>query len=162
MTQSHLAHRVAALAAPLILIAASAGAENHVDKSAAAAVKARQAHMTLYAYNLGQLGAMAKEQTPYDAEAAGAAAANLAALAALSQQGYWAEGTGHGTFEGSDALPAIWTDRADFDARMKGLVDAAQALEGQAGTDLAGLQAGMGDVGKACGACHKLYRKSDD
>ncbi|MEE4346330.1 MAG: cytochrome c, partial [Paracoccaceae bacterium] len=38
------------------------------------------------------------------------------------------------------------------------LVTAAKAMEGAAGTDLASLQAAMGPVGEACGACHKAYR----
>ncbi|KAF0677475.1 c-type cytochrome [Profundibacterium mesophilum] len=150
------------LALPFAVLAGIATAESHADKAGMAAMKARQAHMSLYAYNLGQLGGMAKEQMPYDAQAAGAAASNLAALARLDQQGYWPEGTAHGEMEGSDALPEIWTSMEDFDAKSEALVQAADTLEAQAGTDLAGLQSAMGDVGKACGACHKLYRKSDD
>ena len=54
------------------------------------AVAARKAHMDLYSFNLGMLGAMAKGETEYNADAAKAAAGNLAALAQLNQSAYWA------------------------------------------------------------------------
>ena len=54
------------------------------DGHIAGAIKARQALMTLYAANLGALGAMAKGDVEYKAEAASAAANNLQALVNLS------------------------------------------------------------------------------
>ena len=143
-------------------LATAALAESHIDPAAQKAIDARQAQMTLYAFNLGTLGGMAQDKIPYDAAAAGAAAANLAALAALDQTGYWVEGTDAATVEDSKAKAEIWTDMADFDAKMAALADTTAALAEVAGTDLDSLKAAFGAVGGACGDCHKAYRVSDN
>ncbi len=123
------------------------------------AVKARQSKMTLYAFNLGLLGGMAKGDIEYDAQAAGLAASNLAALTTVYMPGAWMEGTDNTQMKGTRALPALWlADPAEVGAKGKALRDAAQAFSQVAGTDLAGLRGGIADVGKACGACHKAYR----
>jgi cytochrome c556 len=51
------------------------------------AIEARQSKMTLYAFNLGLLGGMAKGDIEYDAQAAGLAAKNLAALTTVYMPG---------------------------------------------------------------------------
>lgn len=127
-------------------------------QDADATIKARQAQMRLNSFNLGPLGAMAKGELPYDAAVAAAAAKNLAAIAAMDQSRIWAKGTGQPENEGTRALPAIWETPDDFSAKVAGLRTATAALADAAGTDLEALRAGMGEVGKACGACHKAYR----
>lgn len=114
--------------------------------------------MRLNSFNLGPLGAMAKGELPYDAAVAAAAAKNLAAIAAMDQSRIWAKRTGQPENEGTRALPAIWETPDDFSTKVAGLRTATAALADAAGTDLEALRAGMGDVGKACGACHKAYR----
>ena len=137
-----------------------ASADSHVsDKQIAAGIKARQSQMQLYAFNLGTLGAMAKQETAYDATAASSAADNLAALASLSQAGYWLPGSDSNSVEGSRALPAIWTADSKIGEEGKNFLDAVLAMQSAAGTDLASLQGAMGAVGKSCGSCHKSYRK---
>jgi cytochrome c556 len=125
------------------------------------AVKARKAQMALHAFNVGVLAGMAQEKIPYDAAAAGAAANNLAALAATDWHAYFPAGTAMGEVENTTALPAIWETMADFDAKHADLVTATAALAAVAGTDLASLKGAIGPVGGACGACHKAYRQSN-
>ncbi len=122
------------------------------------AVKARKAHMQLYAFNLGPLGAMAKGEMDYDAAMAATLAGNIAALTALDQSRYWPPGSAQGEVEGSRALPAIWEKTDDVMAKAMALNEAAVALQAAAGTDLAALQGAMGPLGQACGACHEAYR----
>lgn len=122
------------------------------------AIKARKAQMTLFAFNLGPLGAMAKGEAPYDAAAASAAAGNLAKLASMNLASYFPEGSARGQVEGTRALPAIWENGADVMAKVAALNEATAALSTAAGTDLASLQAALGPVGQACGACHQAYR----
>lgn len=122
------------------------------------AIKARKAQMTLFAFNLGPLGAMAKGEAPYDAAAASAAAGNLAKLASMNLAAYFPEGSARGQVEGTRALPAIWENGADVMAKVAALNEATAALSAAAGTDLASLQAALGPVGQACGACHQAYR----
>jgi cytochrome c556 len=55
------------------------------------------------------------------------------------------------------ALPAVWSNRADFNARVaKWAADA--RTEGAKVTDLASFQAAFGEVTKNCGSCHEVYR----
>jgi len=121
------------------------------------AVSARNAHMSLYSFNLGLLGDMAKGDIEYDAEAATAAASNLAALSQLSQARYWPQGTAQGEVPNSRAKAEIWTD-GGVSKLGQDFRTAAANLAENAGGGLEGLQAAVGQVGAACGACHKAYR----
>lgn len=122
------------------------------------AVSARQAQMTLYAFNLGTLGAMAQGNMPYDAATAAVAAKNLAALTHLDGAAMWPAGTDADSQFGTRALPGIWENFPDVGAKAQALQVAADAMAAAAGTDLAELQAAMGPLGGACGDCHKAYR----
>lgn len=128
---------------------------------AAAAVKARQAHMQLYSANLGVLGGMAQGRMDYDAEAAQAAADNLSALASIDQRFYWLPGTHAGAVEGTRALEAIWTD-GGIGAEAEAFTAAVAAMQDAAGSGLESLQGAMGALGGSCGSCHESYRQSNN
>ncbi|HXZ16197.1 MAG TPA: cytochrome c [Roseiarcus sp.] len=59
------------------------------------------------------------------------------------------------------ALPAIWDDTADFDARFKKLGDDAKAALAEVKDD-ASFKAVMPDFYKNCGGCHEKYRAKLD
>ncbi len=122
------------------------------------AVKARNAHMSLYSFNLGLLGDMAKGTIDYDAAKATEAASDLAALAAFTQSSYWVEGTAQGDVDGSRAKAEIWSDAAGWAEKMELMKTGSASLAAVAGNGLEALQGGIGDAGAACGACHKAYR----
>ena len=122
-----------------------------------AAIAARQAHMTLMGFNLGPLGSMAQERIPYDADVAAAAAANLAALSTMSQNGYWLEGT-DSSLGNNRAKAEIWTDFEGVSAEAAKLVEASAALAAVAGDGLDAMRAALGPVGASCGSCHEAYR----
>lgn len=145
---------VAALATALL-------AGTAVAQDANPAIAARKAHMDLYAFNLGIVGGMARGNVPYDAAAATAAAGNIAALAKLDQSQYWPEGTSSLDTSESRALPELWDNIPDAIAKGQALAAAADAFAAQAGGGLEALQAGLGPVGQACGACHESYRQPD-
>lgn len=126
------------------------------------AVKARKAHMQLYAHNMGILGGMAKGEVEYNADAASAAATNLATLTSLNQTSYWTPGTSSDDLpEESRAMPAIWEEGGFAKAIEIGgaLNAAAQALADAAGNGQEALGAAMGGVGQQCSACHKAFQK---
>ena len=124
------------------------------------AVKARKAHMQLYGHNIGILSGMARGEAEYNAEAAAAAASNIAALSMLNQMTYWAPGTDSDALpDESRALPALWENIPDAVAKGEALAAAAAALAGTAGNGIDELRAGIGPVGQACGACHEAYQK---
>jgi cytochrome c556 len=56
------------------------------------------------------------------------------------------------------ALPAVWENKADFDAKMVKFSAEAKAAGGKV-TDLDSFKVQMGEVGKNCGGCHQPYRK---
>ncbi|MCG6901909.1 MAG: cytochrome c [Rhodobacter sp.] len=146
------------VAAAFTATAALAG--SHTSGQAEKAVKARKAHMGLNAFNLGILGAMAKGEVEFNADVAQGAANDLAALAMMSQASYWPEGSSSDDMEGTRALPVAWTDMAGIIEKAQALGAATTAMAAAAGT-LEGVQAAIGPVGAACGACHKVYRKPD-
>lgn len=148
---------------PLVIAAAGlAGPGAALAQDVPPAVKARQAHMSLYAHNIGILGGMARGNIDYDAAAASAAASNLAALAALDQSTYWPPGTDSDTLMESRALPAIWENLPDVIEKAGALRGATEALAATAGDGLDAVRAGLGPVGQACGACHESYQLSDN
>ena len=124
------------------------------------AIKARQGMFQNYSFNIGILGAMAKEKIPYDAEVASEAAANLEAVANLGQSQMWPAGSDNATDGNARtrALPAIWENFPDVAEKGQALSQSAAAMAAVAGDGLGALQGAMGDVGAACKACHDEYR----
>lgn len=66
-----------------------------------------------------------------------------------------------GTAEGKTrAKPEIWSEWDKFVASLKETREKAAALQSVAGSgDVAQIGQALGDLGKACGGCHKPYRK---
>ncbi len=141
-----------------------ASGDDHADPAIMKAVEARQAQMQLYAFNLGQLGAMAKGEVDYDAGAASAAAGNLAKLSSLDGRAIWVPGSDDASLgeDVTEALPAIWEDGSEVGEKAMALASAASELEAVAGDGLDPLRGAIGAVGKSCGGCHEDYRRSDD
>jgi cytochrome c556 len=98
-------------------------------------------------------GKMAQGATPFDAAAAKAAMEKIAANAAEIPADFPAGS------EGGDALPAIWSNFADFEAKSAALKTAAEAAAAAADQGLEAFGPAFGAVGQACGACHQSYRK---
>lgn len=122
------------------------------------AVSARQGQFQIISLNIGVLGQMARGNVEYDADAALAAAANLAAMGQLDQQFFWPIGSDNASIEGTRALPAIWENTDDVFRIWSEFGTAAAALAEVAGDGLEPMQAALGPVGAACGACHDTYR----
>lgn len=154
----HYFKKFSAIGLSVALIASAGIAASHSEKAANDAVNARHAQMQLIAYHTGILGSMAKGERDYDAEMARVAATNLHHAAGFDPASLWLEGTAQGTVEGSRAKAEIWSDMDGFTEALEGLQNASAEMVDAAGTDLESLRAGMGAVGKACGACHDKYR----
>jgi cytochrome c556 len=56
------------------------------------------------------------------------------------------------------ALPAIWENKADFDAKLAKFSTESKAAAAKV-TDLDSFKTQIGEVGKNCGGCHNTYRK---
>ena len=120
------------------------------------AVKYRQSAMTVMGNHFGRIGAMAAGRVPYDAATATANAEIVAMVSRLPFAGF-VDGTA-GTEKGR-ASAAIWTKRADFDAKAKSMQDEVTKLLAAAKTNnLDTLKAAFGEAGKTCKGCHDDFR----
>ena len=107
------------------------------------------------AWHFGALGAMAKGEQPFDPATFEKKANILAELSTLPWEGFQPDSA-----EGSDAKPAIWENRADFDSKAETFQNEARTLAQLAGEgDQQAMFSQVGEVGKACKACHQEYRK---
>ena len=144
------------IAIVMTLPAGTAFSESEFD----GAIKARKAEMTLRAFNLGQLGAMASGKMEYDADVAKAAAHNLKVMTTLNGMAMWPKGSDNAALgDKTNALPALWENFPKAMEAVKALSAAADVMADAAGKDLASLQGAMGDVGKACSSCHEQFRR---
>lgn len=147
--------RRASLALMIAVTAGGAFAASHAME----VYETRNALMKEMGKNLGTLGKMAKGEIDYDAASAAEAAAALKAAAEKATDAeLWAEGSDSMAIEKTRALPEIWDNMDDFQAKGEELIAAAAAVEMAAPQGLQEMQAAMGEVGKSCGGCHKAYR----
>lgn len=87
------------------------------------------------------------------------AAAKTLAATGRAQAGLFPNGSGASAGVKTDALPAIWTNRATFDGQMKAYIAQADKLVAAAGTgNAAAIGAQFKAVGGTCGSCHKQFR----
>ncbi|MET1414132.1 cytochrome c [Roseibium sp. HPY-6] len=125
------------------------------------AIKARKSVMALYAWNLGQLGAMAKGEADYNAEAATTAAENIRILATMNNGAAWPQGSDSTALPGKTrAKVEAWTTYPESAELNKSLATAAIAMAEVAGNGLENVQANIGAIGSACSACHDKFRES--
>lgn len=132
------------------------------DEAGEKAIKARQSLMQLYSFNLGALGAMAKEAVPYDAKTASVHANNLMHATMIEHVGLWPEGTHSDAYgDKTAALEKIWSTYPAIVEKNEALTAAAKKMAEEAGNGLEAVKANLGEVGKTCKGCHDDFRKSD-
>lgn len=105
----------------------------------------------------------------HEASKAGRAVKTLAYPAQTLEQ--WArilpslfpDGTGEGqTSSPTKALPAVWRDRAGFEAAAAEYAEAAAKLKALAkANDAAGFADQLAEVNQACKVCHTTYKEPD-
>ncbi len=128
--------------------------------SATATIAARQAGFKKMGKAMKALGEQLKSAAP--SKPAMIAAAQVIANTGRGQGRYFPAGSGPAAGVKTEALPAIWTDKADFDAKMGEFVAASGKLLAVAKTgDAAAIGAQMKATGGTCGACHRKYRAED-
>jgi cytochrome c556 len=119
------------------------------------AVKYRQSALSVMGTHFGRIGAMVQNRVPFDAATLAANAEIVATLSKLPFAGFL-EGTGDGT----KALPAIWSQRAKFDAAAEKMQAAVVDLNAAAKTgDMAKIRPAFGAVGASCKGCHDDFRE---
>ena len=126
------------------------------------AVNARRGYFRIVLFNFGPLAGMAKGEVDYDAKKAAHLAEHLAQIAEYPVGEFFVEGTSNEDMAGKTrAMKKIWADPDGFGKAYEALKAATATLADAAGKGKSELTAAVGDVGKACGGCHKPYRAKD-
>ena len=134
------------------------GAAMAADMKTEDALKYRQGLFKALAWQLGPVVGMAKGEVPFSNEQLALRADNMDAIAKMLAEGF-PKGSADGEIAGTKAKPEIWTNQADFTAKLAALQTATAALSAASGTLT------QGDVGKhvaaiggTCKSCHDSYR----
>lgn len=128
------------------------------EQRAEAMVKVRQGLFEVQSYAFAPVGAMLRNQAPFNAEVAATAAKRIEMTSSMIPD-VFKMNTSKFTGIKTRALDGIWTSEADFDQKARDLNQAAMNLEMAAmGGDKAQTMQAAVAVGKACGACHDQFR----
>ena len=155
---------------PAFLISAALGAAAMTafaqdELEFASQIEARQSLMKVYRFNLGILGGMARERTPYDAEQAQAAADNMLAIANMKNSAMWPAGSDASAegYEGvSFAKVKLWEDYELLVEKSRASKAALVTMAAEAGNGLDALKNNIGAVGNGCKGCHEVGRLDRD
>ena len=144
-----------ATATAVSMLAATAQADSPSSK-AEQTLKYRKSVFQVMAWNFGPMGAMAQGKVPYDAAEFTRRAERVAAVAPMLSEAFPPETKG---LSHSELKPEMWSNRADFDAKMKDLVDRSAALAVAARTgNFDKSKAAFFDTANTCKACHDKYK----
>lgn len=147
------------LAVTAVALAALAGgiAVAQAQMAPAAAITARQDAMKGQGGAMRTLTPMVRGEKPFDKQAAVQAVTTIHNTAKVIPS-VFPQGSGSEAGK-TDALPAIWQNWSDFQAKAKALETESEKLLqlAQAG-DEAGFKAQFPAVGRSCGGCHETYR----
>jgi cytochrome c556 len=142
-------------AALIAALSGSAGAQAPPNR-AEQHLKYRKAVYQVIAWNIGPLSAMAQDKQPFDATVFAERAERVSRLTPMLAESYAPESR---QVTGSKLKPEMWSNRADFDEKLRTLVARSEALATTAaGGDAAASKAAFFDMAQACKACHDKYR----
>lgn len=128
------------------------------EEQATKAVHLRKANFDLIEWNFTPIGAMLKNQKPFDAALVAKNSARIETLASMIPELFEFD-TRKFSVE-TRAREAAWSSAADFKTKSDELSKAVAALTTAAkGGDKKAFQQAAGAVGKACGACHDNFRE---
>jgi cytochrome c556 len=144
--------RIAVIVTALILTAGAAAAH----EGATGIVAQRMEAMKQMGQHMKALGHLLAGKTPFDPEAASRLTQTLHEHCGHVMHMFPPGSDGHH----SEATPAVWTNRAEFDARMRRFDAAIEELMAAAASgDKAQLAAEFKAVGQECSGCHDNFRQ---
>jgi cytochrome c556 len=153
----HIVLSLAALSA-IAVTGLAAAIANAAAPDAKSAILARQEGFKKMGAAMKALKAQASSDAPAKPVMAAAAAAILET--ARMQGPLFPPGSGASPGIKTDALPAIWTDKAKFDSNMATLVSEAGKLVATVnGGNKDAIAAQTKAVGGTCAACHRQFRQ---
>ncbi len=119
------------------------------------AIKERQQAMEDIGKAMKALGAIAKQQAPFDADVVKASAETIANRLDTAA-GLFPDGSDTGDVE-TWAKAEIWSDHENFQKDLEAATAAAVAM--QSVTDEAAFGPALGALGNGCKTCHDTYRR---
>ncbi|RAU17094.1 cytochrome c [Nitrincola tibetensis] len=126
----------------------------HVMADADASIEYRQSIYKAVKWHMDPLGAMARGDQAFDADAALHHARQVSALSHMPLEGF-----GEGT-EGGGAKPEIWSNFEQFSAGMERFQEhAAELVAAAEKGELQALRPAVGQLGQTCRACHDNFRE---
>lgn len=138
------------------LVAFAVAAPSLAQNSPENMVKYRQSVMKAIGGHTGAIASVVKGEVSFGGHVANHAR-GIKEMSGLVKDIFPA-GTGSDSLE-TRALPAIWAKPDDFKAAVAAFEDAAGKLVAAAESgDQGAVAAGLGDLGKSCGGCHKPFR----
>ena len=147
-------HKLHRIVAPLMLCTAAIlpGAALAGDP-----IEYRQGVMAVFSWNLSAMASMVKCETPFDSAAFKGYATDLATASSLNVlKGFPEDSLG----DESDAMPEIWLNWSDFEAKYKALKEATAKLSEVAATgDEAAMRAQFKEAAGACKGCHRDFKR---
>lgn len=157
LTRFGVAAALAAVSAVAFSQAGPGGPPNP-EAQAKSAIEARQGLFKLIANQNGVIGAMARNQAPFDAEVVARNAGRIKVLAEMAPELFTRDTREFKTIK-TLALDSIWASQADFKTKSDALATAADEVVTAAKTgDKTATLAAYANVGKACGSCHDAFR----
>jgi cytochrome c556 len=136
------------------LAVALGAAVSAVAMTATEAIQQRQQAMEAVGDAMKTLGAIAKQEQPFDVEVVQASAATIASHLEEAAE-LFPEGSDSGDAR-TWAKPEIWTDRVHFDEVLQRTHRA--ALDLQSVTEEEAFLPALGALGNGCKSCHDPYR----
>lgn len=119
----------------------------------------RQSWFALLAANFGPMVATVKGEIPWDEQLMKGWSNDLATLTTLNIKRGFVDGAEGGT---TRAKPAIWNNKADFEAKMQDMRDAVLKLQQTTATgDREAIAEQVNATGGACKACHDDYKSEN-
>jgi cytochrome c556 len=128
------------------------------DSPEGQAFQYRRSVMQAIAYKVAQIRGIAQGEIAGDQATFVKHANDVATLGAMIPEGF----IPNSAVEGSAALPEVWTNMADFQAKSMALANAAQALATAAQSNFESAKGMVQSVGGTCGDCHRPYRRRQE
>ncbi|HUG99782.1 MAG TPA: cytochrome c [Gammaproteobacteria bacterium] len=145
---------IVAVAALLLSASASALEAEQAEKAA----ETRQAVLKVMGWNIAPLGAMARDQVPWDDALFARNAQRIAWMTTMIPDAFRADTRGH-ELE-TEALPVIWEDHARFEELAANVRRSAERLaEVAGGGDREAARTAVTAVTDDCKACHERFRE---
>lgn len=149
--------KILAAVAALLLAAPAAALD---AEQAAKATETRQAVLKVVGWNVGPMGAMARDLVPWDNALVARNAQRIAWMSGMIPDAFRADTREH-TLE-TEALPVIWEDFERFEQLAENTQASAERLAALAAAgDEAGARKAVSALIDDCRACHDDFRLDD-